>query len=268
MPKLKCACAVLSGLMSGAILGIGAAHADPTRQVGCTPAGRVASLTGEVLASRAPQSAVACGEDLCVGDLVTTGPGGSAGILHHGTLTQIAPNSRVKLGLTPKGGPDVVVQEGTVRMIDAGPDGAAGRVTAMGAKAEVRRNDVEAQVSGGTAEICSHGTAVNVNGTNVVPGSCVASGSDPVRLATNPVSDPALQVLGGSCDLGPVIAPIAHVVPTPAVAAPLSLFGAAPLPNPPGGPLRNTCEVPGCRAGITVVAPPPNLNPGFPGAGP
>jgi len=266
MSKLTCIRAVFPVFSAAALLVAGVGQADPTRNVGCTPAGRVASVTGEVLASRSPQRVVACGDELCVGDLITTGAGGSVGILHGSVLTQIGENSRAKLALTPAGTPDVVLLDGTVRMIDAGPDGAAGRLAALGAKADVRRNDAEARVAGGAVEICSHGGPLKVNGATVDPGSCASIGSEPLRVAANRVDAPALQVLGGSCDPGPVIAPIAHIAPMPAVAAPPTVFGAAPLPNPPGGPFR-TCAFTGCGLGITVQAQPPGNAP-FPGAGP
>lgn len=255
--RLRVAFAVMA---LGSLALPGPAQADPTRFAGCTPVGRVAAMTGEVLARRSPQRVLACGDELCVGDLVSTGPGASLGILNGGFLTQVGENSRVKLALTPDGVPDVVVQAGTVRMIDARAEGAPGNLAALGTAAELRRSDAEARVSGETGRICSHGGGVAVNGTAVDAGSCAVAGTTPLRVAANEADSPELSVLAGACDPGPVIAPIAHIGPTPPVASP-PLLGPAPLPNPPGGPLR-TCELTGC-GNISVQGQPP-VSPSFP----
>ena len=219
-------------------------QADPTRFADCTPAGRVVSITSDVVATRSAQRTLACGDELCVGDLVATGAGGSVGILNGGILTQIGENTRAKLAMTPAGTPDVELQEGTVRMIDARPEGAAGRLAALGAKADIRRNDAEARIASGAGEICSHSGLLSVNGTRLEPGRCAAVDSGALRLVPDGVEGRKLAALAGSCDPGPVIAPIAHIAPTPPVAAPPQR-AAAPLPLPPGGPSRNGCESPG-----------------------
>jgi len=219
-------------------------QADPTRFAGCTPAGRVASLTGEALATRSPARVLACGDELCVGDLVSTGAGGSLGILNGGFLTQIGENSRAKLALTAEGVPDVVLQKGTVRMIDARETGTPGGLEVLGSRVEIRRSDAEARVSGTSGRICAHGGAVTVSGTSVDAGNCATAGTASLRVVANDAESPQLPALAGSCDPGPVIAPIAHIGPTPPVASP-PLLGPAPLPDPPGGPPR-TCELTGC----------------------
>ncbi len=248
-----------AALLGAALALPGGARADV---MDCPPGGHVDSITGSATAGG---RGLGCGDQLCLGDTISTGADGSVGVLMGGVLTQIGPNSRATMDTTLDWTPDVVVEQGTVRMVDPREGTPPAYLTAGGAKAEVVKNDVEAVVDGGAASICSYRGTVQVNGQAVAPGSCATAGTGALRVAASGGGAAALPALGGWCEpASPSIPALAHVVPTPPVASPPG--NSPPLPDPPGGPPLNPCEIPGCGGGppTVVVGQPPSTTP-FPG---
>ena len=260
--------ALLPALLACAIAGA-SARADVVKAPEpCLPGGRIASLTGSASAAGASGThALACGDEICTGDAVTTGPDSSIGILSGGMLTQLGPDSRARLWLTAEQTAAVDLERGGVRIVDPRDSGPPGRLTVQKTLAEISGNDTEAHLvedgAGRAARFCEWDAPLRVNGQTLAPGSCltVRSGVATVAAAGGGATIPALVA---SCDPTPSFPPFAHLVPIPSVAGPPD--NGPPLPGALAGPLRSACDVPGsgCSPNVSVVEQPPSTSP-FPG---
>jgi len=263
--------ALLPTLLACAIAGPSAAADVVLVPEPCLPGGRVASLSGSASAvgARGTRELV-CGDELCTGDTVTTGPGSSIGILSGGMLTQLGADSRARVWLTADQTAAVDLERGGVRIVDPRDDGPPGRLTVLATLAEISGNDTEAHLvenaAGRAARFCEWDAPLRVNGQTLAPGSCltVRAGAPPAIAAAG--GGASIAALVASCDPTPTIPAIAHLVPVPPVAGPPG--NAPPLPDPLAGPPRSACDVPGsgCSrgSGVTVVEQPPGTDP-FPG---
>jgi hypothetical protein len=261
--------ALLPTLLACAIAGA-SARADVVKgPEPCLPGGRIASLSGSAISAGARGTrALACGDELCTGDIVTTGPGASIGILSGGMLTQLGADSRARVWLTADQTPAVDLERGGVRIVDPRDGGPPGRLTVLKTLAEISGNDTEAHVvedaAGRAARFCEWDAPLRVDGQTLAPGSCltVRSGAAPTIAAAG--GGATIAALVASCDPTPTIPALANLVPLPPVAGPPE--NAPPLPGPLAGPLRSACDVPGsgCSPAASVVEQPPSTGP-FPG---
>src|SRR5262245_46431217 len=88
--------ATLASLALAGALAAPGARADVVEgPTPCVPGSRVASLVGSA-SSVGPDGAAAleCGHDVCAGDRISTGAGGSLGLLTGGMLIQLGAESR------------------------------------------------------------------------------------------------------------------------------------------------------------------------------
>lgn len=235
----------------------------------CLPHGRIASLSGSATSVGARGTrALECGGELCTGDTVTTGPGSSVGILSGGMLTQLGEESSARVWLTADQTPAVVLERGSVRIVDPRDGGPPARLTVLGTEAQIAGNDTEARLladeGGRAARFCEFDAPLRVGVETLAPGSCLTlrPGAPPVVAAAG--GHAAIPALDASCDPTLTIPVLAHLVPVPSVAAPPG--EASALPEPLAGPLRSPCDVPGsgCARGVSVVEQPPSTDP-FPG---
>jgi len=267
-------------LGSALLLAASSAVADPiSGPAACLPGGKIVAQVGAASAAGPGGSRpVSCGDELCAGDTVSTGANASAGILVGSVLTQLGPDSRARVDIQPQQAPAVELEQGAVRMIDPREGGAPGQLNAGNHYADISGNDVEAfllaDASGTYLKFCERAAPLHVrSGTDhgiVDPGSC-ATARSPLASAGAAPASPGIPALGGSCQVSPAFSAMAHIVPLPPVAA--AGGSGPPLPEPPTGPRRSPCDVPGSgcgRAGsgngATVVEQPPGTDP-FPGGG-
>lgn len=247
----------------------------------CTPAGFIASLTGNVsrggdgtlLRMRAVDG-LQCWDQLCVGDTVATGANSSVGIVSRGVLTQLGPDSAATIGETGSQTTAVDLQQGGARIIDGRESGPPGQLNALGAQAPISGGEIQANVrdtpGGRVADVCANDAPIVVNGTTVAAGQCATfAAGGLVGTGAGAGAGWNGAALDGACEPGSDHPPIAHVVPTPPVASPPPPPpNTPPLPEPPGGPPRTTCELSGGCGPPTIVNTQPFTTDPFPGMTP
>ena len=237
--------------------------------------GRVTSASGEVvaIAPDGTQRALACGDSIFDGDTLATGAASNVGVLSGDYLTQLPDSSKVVFGQTEAGAPDATLQRGKVRIIDVREDvqegGGTARLAAADAAVRVVGNDAEAYLLsekvGGYAMFCEWDAPLDVVRRDeeqlAGPEQCIiAKPHEPLYVAdAHEERIPAAGIetcppdLGALANVGPLFSPIA----SRDVAAPPPPLVWSSLPDAPGPPGRNPCEIQGGPiCGFAASTPP------------
>jgi tetratricopeptide (TPR) repeat protein len=235
--------------------------------------GQVTSAAGEVVAIAADGSerTLGCGDPIYAGDRLATGAGANVGVLSGDYLTQLPDSSRVLFGQTASGAPDATLERGKVRIIDVREGGGTARLAAADAAVRVVGNDAEAYLLsekvGGYAMFCEWDAPLDVVRRDeqklADPEQCIiAKPHEPLyvadaheeRIAAGPV-ETCPPDLGALASTDPHFSPIA----SRDVAAPPPPLVWSSLPDAPGPPGRNPCELPGSVCGFVAGAPPTGI---------
>lgn len=265
------------------LLAASIAQADPQPgacAVPIIPDGQFVSLSGSATTSNScgESRSVSCGSSLFAGETVSTGAGGSAGLMVGDVLVVLGASSEARIEVSQGGAPEVTLLRGAARVIDPRESGPPARLAAGAASASFLGNDAEARIDAAGATLCGWDGALEVSRAGSSSAErCTAEGrsGSGVRLA---VSDAGRAV---TCEARPSIAAALDLVPLPQVAGGPAGFGPA-LPATQSMPRRSPCDIPGSGCGrlggsaptVTVVEQPPGNLPfpggtggGFPGGG-
>lgn len=242
--------------------------------------GRVTSATGEVvaIAPDGSQRTLSCGDSIYSGDTLATGAGSNVGVLSGDYLTQLPGESRVEFAQTDTGQPDATLKRGMVRVIDVREGAGIARLAAGDAAVKVSGNDAEAYLLtekvGGYAMFCEWDAPLDVVRRDeekiANPEQCIiAKPHEPLYVAD--AHDQRIPAAGiDTCppDLGALASTEPHFSPLASrdvAAAPPPLVWSS-LPDSPGPPGLNPCEIPGTVCGATAATnvlifnePPPRL---------
>jgi hypothetical protein len=283
------------GSTGGALLlGLALALALPSAGALAAPRelGRVTSVVGTATAQQpgAEPRTLACGDPLLEGDLVVTQPASRLGALLGDVLTQLEPETALRVRETTADTPDATLERGRVRMLDPREQGAPARLAALDSAAAVKGNDVEAYVLvekvGPYAMYCEWDAPLPVSRGDerltAEPGQCViakpteplyAARAQEMRIALGPDQ----QCVDPSALAGLAADPAHHLLPGDVAAPPPTvLAGTAGLGsgNPIGPDLQSPqqCDSPvsGCGvfpAGMPGIFEPPPIGGGAPGSG-
>jgi hypothetical protein len=247
--------------------------------------GQVTSTAGDVvaIAPDGSQRTLACGDPIYHGDTLATGANSNVGVLSGDYLTQLPDSTRVLFAQTDDGAPDATLKQGKVRIIDVREGGGTARLAAADAAVRVVGNDAEAYLLsekvGGYAMFCEWDAPLDVvrRGEEKLadPEQCIiAKPHEPLYVAdAHEERIRAAEVETCPPDLGALASTDPHFSPIASrdvAAGPPPLVWSS-LPEAPGPPGRNPCELPGSVCGfaagvlpggvMTVSEPEPGLGP-------
>jgi hypothetical protein len=233
---------------------------------GDAPIAQVASLLGDVRAIAPDGSARAleCDDVVRTCEAVVTAGDATVTLLVEDAIVQVGPQARAELSARP--GPELAVEQGGVRVVDA-RDQAAQRIQLFtpALTASTSRGDAEIVREGESVRICARDEAVVVtarDGAQTVPaGSCLETKVLGGMVASR-AGEPAIP-LGdpGACPF--------YVAAVPGVLPPVGAPAAGPDVPPFEPPGRDSCDTPGsgCAAVREIFEDPdPGTGCGFPGS--
>jgi hypothetical protein len=245
--------------------------------------GQVVSVSGTAYAETpgGARRALACGDTVRVGDLITTGEDGRVGVLASDVYAQIDSSSSARFDLAADREPDVALQKGRARLFGSATDAAARHhleTPQASSSTSSAGGDTEAYVlsekAGAYSMLCEWGKPLDVKRIGkpdtllAGPGQCaIAKPREPLYLAKAHAQ--RIPLAGeAACPTGELIGKAADRFNLADVSA----------PPPPGGGIRppaidtgrpdQPCQVAACLGGrgLRVVESPAG-NGGIPGVG-
>jgi hypothetical protein len=240
---------------------------SPVAALGDEPAelGRVTAVKGRAVAQHQgqPDRVLRCNDPIYDGDLVVTSDQARVGFLMGEVYTHVDGASSLRVGQST-GAPDLALEQGSTRVIDAREDGGAARLRVLDTNARLAGNDVEgyvlAEKTGRYAMLCEWDAPLPVGrgGESELaqPGQCaIAKPSEPLYLAPGH-SDRLGPVAAGGCEPDLVIGKIDPLLSPPDVAAAPMLGPWSNVPVALEMPRREACDLPGSGC-VAIVEPPP-----------
>jgi hypothetical protein len=240
------------------------ADRPPRTAATCVPgaegpkAGVVTAISGPVFAENESCGAVerhpvGCGAVLHEGDHLITGAGASVAFEIEQTTVYVGPDSVLRVSTNADGAPELLLEEGRVRVVD--PDDAVGpgRRLATPGLVSVGHGDTEANAPAGAASsICEFARPIALgDGTHTLePGTCAGP-----NFAASAVAGLGVSLLdAGRCDL----ADASRFDPTDVAAGPIPSPFPSPLVPPPPSPV---CQAGTCTPFTPVTPPTPPAPP-------
>jgi hypothetical protein len=237
------------------------AQADriPRTSATCVPgaegpkAGVVTAISGSVFAESEYCGAIErhpllCGSVLHEGDHLITGAGASVAFEIEQTTVYVGPDSVLRVSTDADGVPELLLEEGRVRVVDPEDVAGPGRRLATPGLVSVGHGDTEAYApAGAVSSICEYGRPILLgDGTHTLePGTCAGP-----SFAASAVAGLGVSLFdAGRCDL----ADARRFDPTDVAAGPVPSPFPSPLVPPPPNPV---CTAGTCTP-FTPIVPPP-----------